>query len=77
MNAWLSQHRAALALAFRRLLASPLNTLLSLVVIGSALAADMGCLNCHGTPPIYVGAPKIIASAAASFSHSCSVMFPS
>lgn len=37
MNAWLSQHRAALALAFRRLLASPLNTLLSLLVIGIAL----------------------------------------
>ena len=37
MNAWFSQHRAALALAFRRLLASPLNTLLSLLVIGIAL----------------------------------------
>lgn len=37
MNAWLSQHRAALALAFRRLGAAPLNTLLSLLVIGIAL----------------------------------------
>ena len=37
MNAWFSQHRAALALAFRRLWASPLNTLLSLLVIGTAL----------------------------------------
>lgn len=37
MNAWFSQHRAALGLAFRRLLASPLNTLLSLLVIGIAL----------------------------------------
>ena len=36
MNAWLSQHRAALALAFRRLWSSPLNTLLSLLVIGIA-----------------------------------------
>jgi len=37
MNAWLAQHRAALASAFRRLWATPLNTLLSLLVIGIAL----------------------------------------
>ena len=37
MNAWLSQHRAALAAAFQRLWAMPLNTLLSLLVIGIAL----------------------------------------
>ncbi|MBS1158981.1 MAG: cell division protein FtsX [Proteobacteria bacterium] len=37
MNAWLSQHRAALASAFRRLWTTPLNTLLSLLVIGIAL----------------------------------------
>ena len=37
MSAWLSQHRAALASAFRRLWATPLNTLLSLLVIGIAL----------------------------------------
>ncbi len=37
MSAWLTQHRAALALAFRRLWATPLNTLLSLLVIGIAL----------------------------------------
>ncbi|MCG2575385.1 permease-like cell division protein FtsX [Dechloromonas sp. XY25] len=37
MNAWVSQHLAALDLAFRRLIASPLNTLLSLLVIGIAL----------------------------------------
>ncbi len=37
MNTWLSLHRAALASAFRRLSASPLNTLLSLLVIGIAL----------------------------------------
>ncbi len=37
MNAWLSQHRAALGAAFRRLWATPLNTLLSLLVIGIAL----------------------------------------
>ena len=37
MNAWFSQHSAALASAFRRLLVSPLNTLLSLLVIGIAL----------------------------------------
>ena len=36
MNAWLAQHRAALASAFRRLWTTPLNTLLSLpsVVVG-------------------------------------------
>lgn len=37
MNAWLSQHRAALASALRRLWSTPLNTLLSLLVIGIAL----------------------------------------
>jgi cell division transport system permease protein len=37
MNAWFAQHRAALAAAFRRLWATPLNTLLSLLVIGIAL----------------------------------------
>lgn len=37
MSVWLSQHRVALASAFRRLFAMPLNTLLSLLVIGIAL----------------------------------------
>src|SRR5574343_2114081 len=37
MNAWFAQHEAALVSALRRLLASPLNTLLSLLVIGIAL----------------------------------------
>lgn len=37
MNAWFAQHRAAVASAFRRLWATPLNTLLSLLVIGIAL----------------------------------------
>ncbi len=37
MSAWLSQHRAALALAIRRLWATPFNTLLSLLAIGIAL----------------------------------------
>lgn len=37
MNAWLTQHQAALASAFRRLWSTPLNTLLSLLVIGIAL----------------------------------------
>ena len=37
MNAWLTQHRAALVSAFSRLSATPLNTLLSLLVIGIAL----------------------------------------
>ena len=37
MNAWLTQHRAALVSAFSRLWATPLNTLLSLLVIGIAL----------------------------------------
>ena len=38
MNIFLSQHFAALKSALRRLTASPLNTLLSLIVIGVALA---------------------------------------
>lgn len=38
MNALFSQHYAALKNAVRRLLSSPLNTLLSLIVIGAALA---------------------------------------
>lgn len=37
MSAWLAQHRAALLLALRRLAAYPLNTVLSLLVIGIAL----------------------------------------
>ena len=37
MNAWFIQHRADLASAFTRLWATPLNTLLSLLVIGIAL----------------------------------------
>jgi cell division transport system permease protein len=37
MSAWLAQHHAALASAFRRLLATPLTTFLSLLVIGIAL----------------------------------------
>ena len=37
MNTWLLHHRAALASAFRRLSVTPLNTLLSLLVIGIAL----------------------------------------
>ena len=37
MNAWFVQHRAALASAVRRLWLAPLNTLLSLLVIGIVL----------------------------------------
>ena len=37
MKAWFAQHRAALVSAFNRLWATPLNTLLSLLVIGIAL----------------------------------------
>ncbi len=37
MRSWLAQHRAALARAVRRLWSAPLNTLLSLLVIGIAL----------------------------------------
>jgi cell division transport system permease protein len=37
VSAWFSQHSAALASAFRRLWSTPLNTLLSLLVIGIAL----------------------------------------
>jgi cell division transport system permease protein len=42
MNAWLTQHRDALLLALRRLTATPLNTLLSLLAIGIALALPAG-----------------------------------
>ena len=37
MSAWLAQHLAALRDALRRLTAAPLNSLLSLLVIGVAL----------------------------------------
>ncbi len=37
MNAWLTQHLSALQGAWQRLAASPLNTVLSLLVIGIAL----------------------------------------
>ena len=37
MNAWLNQHLTALRDALRRLAGSPLNTMLSLFVIGIAL----------------------------------------
>jgi cell division transport system permease protein len=42
MMAWLRQHRDALALALRRLAAAPVNTLLSLLAIGVALALPAG-----------------------------------
>jgi cell division transport system permease protein len=42
MNAWLSQHWQAFQLALRRLVASPVNTLLSLLAIGIALALPAG-----------------------------------
>ncbi len=42
MNVWLSQHWQAFQLALRRLAASPVNTLLSLLAIGIALALPAG-----------------------------------
>ena len=42
MTAWLHQHRDALLLALRRLAATPVNTLLSLLAIGIALALPAG-----------------------------------
>lgn len=42
MNIWLSQHWQALRLALRRLVATPVNTLLSLLAIGIALALPAG-----------------------------------
>jgi cell division transport system permease protein len=42
MRVWLHQHRDAFLLAVRRLLATPLNTLLSLLAIGIALALPAG-----------------------------------
>lgn len=42
MNAWLVHHRDSLLLALRRLAATPLNTLLSLLAMGIALALPAG-----------------------------------
>ena len=42
MNTWLNAHRNALQLALRRLFAAPVNTLLSLLGIGIALALPAG-----------------------------------
>lgn len=42
MNVWLAHHGSALRLAFSRLTAAPLNTLLSLLAIGVALALPAG-----------------------------------
>ena len=42
MNTWLAQHWQAFALALRRLVATPVNTLLSLLAIGIALALPAG-----------------------------------
>lgn len=42
MNAWLAQHGKALGWALRRLAAAPVNTLLSLLAIGIALALPAG-----------------------------------
>ena len=42
MNAWLAQHWQAFRLALRRLVAAPVNTLLSLLAIGVALALPAG-----------------------------------
>lgn len=42
MNAWLIHHRDSLLAALRRLAATPLNTLLSLLAIGIALALPAG-----------------------------------
>jgi len=42
MNAWLTQHGKALTWALRRLTAAPVNTLLSLLAIGVALALPAG-----------------------------------
>lgn len=42
MSAWLAQHFAALRSAVRRMSASPLNTALSLIVIGVALSLPAG-----------------------------------
>ena len=42
MNAWLIHHRDSLLLALHRLAATPLNTLLSLLAIGIALALPAG-----------------------------------
>ena len=42
MKTWLAHHRDALALALRRLMAAPVNSLLSLLAIGIAMALPAG-----------------------------------
>lgn len=42
MNAWLSHHRQSAALAWRRIASTPVNSLLSLLAIGIALALPAG-----------------------------------
>jgi ABC-type uncharacterized transport system YnjBCD ATPase subunit len=42
MNAWLSHHRRSAALAWRRIASTPVNSLLSLLAIGIALALPAG-----------------------------------
>jgi len=49
MNAWLTQHRNAFALALRRLAGMPLNTLLAALAIGIALALPAGGQMLLGT----------------------------
>ena len=46
MNRFLTQHLAALHDALRRLVAAPLNTILSLVVIGTVLVTSALYVTC-------------------------------
>ena len=67
MNAFFAQHLAALRDALRRLLASPLNTLLSLLVIGIALTLPSCRLGrCSTTCAASPAAPPACSRSACS-----------
>ncbi len=55
MNAWLAQHLKALRWAWQRLTATPLNTLLSLLAIGIAMALPAGGQMLLGNALQFVG----------------------
>jgi cell division transport system permease protein len=55
MTAWLAHHADSAGLACQRLAASPVNSILSLLAIGIALALPAGgrcCLQAPGTSPL-------------------------
>lgn len=70
MRVWLAQHRDAILLALRRLAAAPLNSLLSVLAIGVALALPAGgqmlLANAMRLPGTTSAAPRISVFMSAS-----------